>query len=86
MSFNAQKSHLVRFSRLRKAAPVAVRLRSEILTEEPMLRYLGLTMDAKLNYVSHVQDIKRDTSIAWLLFDALAIPTGALLRMLLRFS
>ena len=59
MSFNAQKSHLVRFSRLRKAAPVAVRLRSEILTEEPMFRYLGLTMDAKLNCVSHVQAIKK---------------------------
>ena len=59
MSFNAQKSHLLRFSRLRKAAPVEVRLRSEILSEESMFRYLGLNMDAKLNYVSHVQDAKK---------------------------
>ena len=42
MQFNANKSHLVRFSRLRKATSIQVNLDGSLLQEEPQFRHLML--------------------------------------------
>lgn len=58
MQFNISKSHLVRFSRLRGAPPAHIYMDGTKLEEEDSFRYLGLTMDRKLNFRRHATEAR----------------------------
>ena len=58
LSFNAAKTQLCRFSRLRKTHPIALQQGSSIIEEKPMLKYLGLDIDAAWTFIGHLKSKK----------------------------
>lgn len=76
MFFNPAKSHLVMFSRLRKAEPLSVSLNGAMICKEPRFKYLGLSMDSKLNFVHHVTEIKNNVLDGWLQSEGSEQPLG----------
>jgi len=55
MNFNPAKSHLVRFSRLRKSPRAKVHLGRISLAEEEGFKYLGVYFDRKMTFRNHVR-------------------------------
>ena len=58
LSFNAMKTQLCRFSRLRKTQPITLQQASTLLTEQPSIRYLGLDIDTAWTFSEHLKNKK----------------------------
>ena len=58
LSFNATKTQLCRFSRLRKTRPITLQQASTLLTEQPSIRYLGLDIDTAWTFSEHLKNKK----------------------------
>jgi len=58
LDFNAEKTKLIRFSRLRKAQKMDLYFKDTRLEENNSIKYLGLTLDAKLRFSDHISHVK----------------------------
>jgi len=56
MCFNPSKSHLVRFSRLKKPPKIKIDLDGAKLKEEEAFKYLGILFDKKMLFTAHIRE------------------------------
>lgn len=75
LKVNPAKTDLVLFSRRRTGSDLVERIRLFNVEVElsPQVKYLGDTLDSKLNWIAHVKDKRRKL---WRLFGSARTPSG----------